>query len=86
MMLIIKGSITQIGEGEFSTDLVYLFQITPLKQDALGNDRVFTFNCYTKARYRNSPKHSAERKHIAQRLRQRHRNIWRLYHDAMRRT
>ena len=86
MKLLIKGSITQIGEGEFSTELVYFFQITPMRQDRNGNDRTFTFNCYTKTRYRQGPKHCAERKHIAAKLRQRHRNIWRVFHDAMDRT
>lgn len=83
MKLLIKGSLTKLGEGEFATDLVYLYQITPMQQDTTGRDRVFTFNCYTKSIKRDTPKHSAERKHIALTLRKRHKLLWQHFHDAM---
>jgi hypothetical protein len=83
MRLIIKGSVTQLGDGEFASDIVYLFRITPMMQDRNGNDRAFTFNCYTKRNKRDTPKHSPERKEIARTLRLRHKLIWRTFHDAM---
>lgn len=82
--LLIKGTLTQIGEaGEFEDDIVYVFKISPLGQDKNGDDRVFTFNCYSKASHRNSPKHSTNRKHLALLLRTRHTNIWNRLHKAM---
>jgi len=83
MRLIIKGSLTKLGEGEFATDLVYLFQINPMQQDIEGNDRAFTFNCYTKQNKRDTPKHSPERKHLASTLRKRHSLLWQHFHRVM---
>lgn len=83
MRLLITGSLTQLGDGEFASDIVYLFRICPMGQDRLGNDRVFTFNCYAKREWREAPKHSASRKDLAIKLRKRHRLLWQHYHNAM---
>lgn len=80
--LLIKGSITALGEGEFSTDLVYSFKISPLGQDRNGNDRVFTFINYCKAEDRNSETGSEARRRIAHSLRKRHALLWSNFHEA----
>jgi hypothetical protein len=80
--LIIKGTISSMGEGEFRGDLVYNFKVSPLAQDLKGNDRVFTFALYA-GTHRNTPKHSIQRKSIANLLRKRHTNLWDRFHEAM---
>lgn len=67
MKLLIKGTLTALGDGEFQEDLIYHFKVSPMAQDKNGDDRVFTFILYTKKQQRNSPKDGKERKLIADR-------------------
>ncbi len=82
--MLIKGTISSLGEGEFRGELVYNFKISPFMQDFKGDDRVFTFVLYAGVGKRDTPKHSPERTTLARLLRKRHTLLWNRFHEAMR--
>jgi hypothetical protein len=81
--MLIKGTLSSLGEGEFRGELVYNFRISPFMQDLKGDDRVFTFALYAGVGKREAPKHSPERTTLARLLRKRHTILWDRFHEAM---
>jgi hypothetical protein len=81
--MLIKGTLSSLGEGEFRGELVYNFKISPFMQDLKGDDRVFTFALYAGVGKREAPKHSPERTTLARLLRKRHTILWDRFHEAM---
>lgn len=74
----IKCGIARASDAEWATTLQYTFQINPF-----NINRVFTMMMYTNTYRRDTPKHSPERVAIARLLRQRHRDCWRRYKEAL---
>jgi hypothetical protein len=81
--MLIKGTLSSLGEGEFRGELVYNFRVSPFMQDLKGADRVFTFALYAGVGKREAPRHSPERTTLARLLRKRHTILWDRFHEAM---